>query len=111
MIVFGSFQLGAAATHGRQSDSKTRPTALGARPMPRFYFNVVYTAQSIVDLEGTDLPGLGEARSEAIKDARELMSRAILEGRDISGRSIDIFSEEGHILMRLPFREAFSPED
>jgi hypothetical protein len=56
--------------------------------------------------EGTELPSLTAAKSEALMDARGLMSAAILEGDDISGRSIEICNETGNVLFILPFADA-----
>jgi len=76
--------------------------------MPRFYFNVVTDHGRILDAEGTELSALEEARSEALEDARALMSGAVLEGRDISGRSVEICNESGEILMIVPFAASIS---
>jgi hypothetical protein len=59
--------------------------------------------------EGTELPSLTAAKSEALIDARGLMSAAILEGDDISGRSIEICNEAGELLFTLPFSETIKP--
>jgi hypothetical protein len=74
--------------------------------MPRFYFNVRVGPHVIPDTEGTDLASLQEAQAEALLDARSLMSAAILEGDDISGRSIEICNEAGDVLFILPFGDA-----
>lgn len=74
--------------------------------MRRYFFNVIAGTETIEDEEGTELPSLVAARFEALKDARTLMSAAILEGWDISGRSINICGEAGHVLMRVAFRDA-----
>jgi hypothetical protein len=74
--------------------------------MPRFYFNVLVGPHVILDIEGTDLSSLQEAQADALLDARSLMSAAILEGDDISGRSIEIRSETGDVLFILPFAAA-----
>jgi uncharacterized protein YbcI len=79
--------------------------------MSRFYFSVITTAEKIVDEEGTELPDLDAARAEAIEDARTLMSDAILGGRDISDRSIEISNESGEVLMVVPFADAVSRLD
>jgi hypothetical protein len=76
--------------------------------MSRFYFSVITTAEEIIDEEGTELPDLDAARAEAIEDARTLMSDAILGGRDISDRSIEISNESGEVLMVVPFADAVS---
>ncbi|NEI96446.1 DUF6894 family protein [Rhizobium ruizarguesonis] len=46
--------------------------------MPRFYFNILSEAGSLDDWEGTELPDLDAARVEAVRDARQLMSSAVL---------------------------------
>jgi len=74
--------------------------------MPRYFFNVVIGAETISDLEGTDLPDLDAARDEALKDARSLMSAAVLEGLDISGRSIHICGEAGDVVLKVAFADA-----
>jgi ATP-dependent protease HslVU (ClpYQ) peptidase subunit len=79
--------------------------------MPRCYFHVASARETIQDDEGSDLLDLGTAREEAIKDARSLMSSAILEGRDISNRSIQISGEDGKVLLVVPFRMAVAARD
>ncbi|MBY5354595.1 hypothetical protein HFO94_13815 [Rhizobium leguminosarum] len=74
--------------------------------MPRFYFNILSEAGSLEDWEGTELPDLDAARMEAVRDARALMSSAVLLGYDITSRSIEIRNEAGDILLVLPFSEA-----
>ncbi|MBX4867261.1 MULTISPECIES: DUF6894 family protein [Rhizobium] len=73
--------------------------------MPRFYFNVVSEAGTVVDLEGSELATLTHARREAVQDARALMSQAVLRGKDISSRKIHVCDEEGNVLMILHFAE------
>lgn len=79
--------------------------------MPVFYFNVIAGRQVITDLEGTDLPDLEAARKDAITDARELMSTAVLEGRDISQRTIEICDENGNVLLMMRFSDAVKRAD
>lgn len=79
--------------------------------MPRYYFHVAGTTSYVLDNEGTELASLADARCEAVEDARTLMSNAILNGRDISGRSIEICDDSGAVLLRLPLSDAFSRED
>jgi hypothetical protein len=79
--------------------------------MPVFYFNVITGGKAIADLEGTDLPNLEAARSDAIADARELMSAAVLDGRDISQRQIEICGESGDILLVVRFTDAIKPAE
>lgn len=75
--------------------------------MARFFFNVISASGPIPDTEGTELPGLEAAREEALKDARTLMSHAILDGKDISGRHIEIRNEIGDLLLVVDFADAF----
>jgi hypothetical protein len=74
--------------------------------MPRFYFNVITADGKREDFEGSDLPSLDEARLEALKDARSLMSEAILLGDDISSRRMEICNEAGEILLTVSFLDA-----
>jgi hypothetical protein len=76
--------------------------------MKRFFFNIVTAAGKILDPEGTELGDLDIARTEAIKDARMLMSDALMEGKDISSRSMEITDETGEVLLMLPFVSAFN---
>ncbi len=74
--------------------------------MPKYYFNVLTVSGRVEDPEGTDLPGMDEAYVSAIEDARALMSEAILEGKDISSRKIEICNAQRSPLLVVPFRDA-----
>jgi hypothetical protein len=76
--------------------------------MPRFYFHIMAGSRTIVDPEGTVLPTLDSAREEAIRDARELMSAAVLAGRDISQRSMKICDEGGQVLLTVLFADTLT---
>jgi hypothetical protein len=76
-----------------------------------YFFHVASGSGTVRDEEGSDLSDLDAAREEAIKDARILMSDAILDGRDISQRSVEICGEGGKLLLVVPFRMALSPCD
>ena len=68
------------------------------------YFIHVRTPTGLIrDLEGFDLPELSAALAEATDAARELMSEAVLAGRDISDRAMEITNEKGEVLVRLAF--------
>lgn len=60
--------------------------------MPRFYFNIV----------------MSSGISEAIKDARSIMSNAILMGQDVSSRSVEIRDDAGDVVLSLPFRNTIT---
>jgi hypothetical protein len=46
-----------------------------------------------------------------VKDARALMSDAVLEGRDISRRTIHICNEQGDVVALVPFTSALTSSD
>ncbi|OWV89818.1 hypothetical protein ATY78_18150 [Rhizobium sp. R635] len=79
--------------------------------MPRFYFNVVSNAGMVIDLEGSDLATIEDARREAVQDARALMSQAVLSGRDISARKIHICDERGTVLLIVAFTDTIRRAD
>ncbi|MBB3523693.1 MULTISPECIES: DUF6894 family protein [Rhizobium] len=79
--------------------------------IPRFYFNVVSDAPVVVDLEGSELATLADARREAVQDARALMSQAVLAGKDISARRIHICDELGGVLLIVHFVETVRRSD
>ncbi|SES22533.1 hypothetical protein [Rhizobium sp. NFR03] len=78
--------------------------------MTEFYFNIVTAAGTILDDEGTDLRDLDIAQTQAVKDVRALMSDAILGGRDISGRVVEICDSSGEVLRTVPFMDTFTRE-
>ncbi|MBY3044221.1 DUF6894 family protein [Rhizobium leguminosarum] len=75
--------------------------------MPRYFFNLV-GSETVTDIEGSELDSLEAAREEAIKDARAIMSDAILAGHDVSERRVEIRDEEGTLLAEVPFSDAVS---
>jgi hypothetical protein len=78
--------------------------------MPRYFFHTVAGDGRREDFEGSDLPDLEQARLEAIKDARAMMSDAILAGRDISSRHMEVCNELGEILLKVQFKDAVTWE-
>ncbi|CUX56668.1 MULTISPECIES: DUF6894 family protein [Agrobacterium] len=74
--------------------------------MPRFFFTVISGKSVLDDLEGSDLSSLDRAIEEALKDARALMSEAILQGRDISEGCIIIRNIEQEVLKVVRFVDA-----
>ncbi|MBB4403583.1 MULTISPECIES: DUF6894 family protein [Rhizobium/Agrobacterium group] len=79
--------------------------------MPRFFFTVISGKSVLDDQEGSDLPSLDRAIEEALKDARALMSEAILQGRDISQGSIIIQDKQREVLKVVRFAEALDRKD
>lgn len=58
---------------------------IGTKITMRYYFNLISSSGVIKDLEGIDISSIEDARLEAMEAARQIMSGAILEGRDVSG--------------------------
>ncbi|MBU1314788.1 MAG: hypothetical protein KJ947_17950 [Alphaproteobacteria bacterium] len=79
--------------------------------MPKYFFHHVTKAGQVRDLEGSELPDLDHARTEAVLDARSLMSDAIRQGRDISSRSIQISDEQGTVLLTVLFADTVTRDD
>jgi hypothetical protein len=79
---------------------------VGRGNVPRYYFNIITPGGPLVDFEGTELSNLDHARQEAIKDARALMSTAMINGQTIFGRRIEIRNEAGDLLLVVPFTDA-----
>mgnify|MGYP000229261291 CR=1 FL=1 len=76
--------------------------------LTRYFFNVVANGQTIKDLEGTELPNIEAARTEALKDIRSLMSAAVLEGVDISERVMEICDDAGGVALSIAFSRAIT---
>ncbi|NTZ63740.1 hypothetical protein G6L24_25920 [Agrobacterium tumefaciens] len=74
--------------------------------MPRFFFSIVSGQHVLDDDEGSELVSLDQAIEEARKDARELMSEAVLQGRDISQGYIVIRDSAHELLKVVPFADA-----
>jgi len=74
--------------------------------MPRFFFSIVSGQHVLDDDEGSELVSLDQATEEARKDARELMSEAVLQGRDISQGCIVIRDSAHELLKVVPFADA-----
>jgi hypothetical protein len=79
--------------------------------MPRFFFTVISGKNLLDDLEGSDLPSLDRAIEEALKDARALMSEAILRGRDISEGCIIIRNRQQEVLKVVRFADALDRKE
>ncbi|AVH42738.1 hypothetical protein EXN32_10995 [Agrobacterium tumefaciens] len=79
--------------------------------MPRFFFNVISGKNVLDDPEGSELPSLDQAIEEARKDARALMSEAILQGRDISEGCIIIRNKQHDLLKVVRFSDALDRKD
>lgn len=79
--------------------------------MPRFFFTVLSGKNVLDDQEGSDLLSPDHAIEEALKDARALMSEAILQGRDISDGCIIIRNEQQDVVKVVRFSDALDRDD
>ena len=72
--------------------------------MPRYRFEFREDfAQDI--LEGIELEDDDAARNEAIRTARELMARGIMEGLDRTGWVSRVYDEAGRIITTVKFSD------
>jgi len=75
--------------------------------MPVYFLSVRDHGQLFRDPDGSYLPDLGAARTEAIVSARELMAVGIATSGSIGiDRSVEISDVRGSILLVVPFWEA-----
>ena len=73
--------------------------------MPRFYFGVLKGADIAEDFEGTELPGLQEARVMAQGTLRELIADAVKSGSAQSVEVVAISDESGKKLVEIAARD------
>ena len=78
-------------------------------PMPLYFLHVRDGADLLLDPDGSNLPNLAAARTEAIESARELISAAVLTGSPLGlQRSFQIDDADGVTLLNVPFSEAIN---
>ena len=68
----------------------------------RYFFNIRAKEGVIPDDEGTDLPGLEQARAEAAADAKDLAREFPNGGNGISLTAIEVFDQAGHLAFTHP---------
>ena len=74
--------------------------------MPRFFFHIRGGEIECDDEEGVDFPDEGAARHEAVRNARDLLAAAVLEGRLPLEESIVVTDGGGAAIIRVTFGEA-----
>ncbi len=74
--------------------------------MPRFYFHIRDGDTLIEDHDGSDLPDLEAARSEALAGARSILAEKVKAGEVINGRRFEIVDENGELRAVLPIKAA-----
>jgi hypothetical protein len=72
--------------------------------MPRYYFHIRSSAGLIRDPDGTELPDLASAISEAEGAARDLLAELLREGAVLDGQVFEIADADDQVLERMPLR-------
>jgi len=76
----------------------------------RFFFHVRDVETYEEDLEGTDLPSLEAAITEARQSAREMVAELVLQDAVVDGRLFEIANENGDILEIIKFKDVVRME-
>jgi hypothetical protein len=75
--------------------------------MPRFHMNIRRGDELLEDWEGEEFPSLAEARTEAVRSARELMSARMAAGKMPDGHTrFEIADDSGKTVLIMAFEEA-----
>ncbi|SDA13731.1 hypothetical protein SAMN02799622_01046 [Methylobacterium sp. UNC378MF] len=73
--------------------------------MPRFYLHIRHGQWRVEDLDGSDLPDLDAARSEAERSARALLEIQRVDGAVLAGQSFEIADASGQVLAVVPLKD------
>lgn len=77
--------------------------------MPRYFFHL-YNDIVVPDEEGRELADFAAARRNATKEARQMMTETITQGRINFSHRIDIADSGGKVLGSVTFGEAVTVE-
>jgi hypothetical protein len=73
--------------------------------MPRFYLHIRHGQWRVEDLDGSDLPDLDAARTEAERSARALLEIQRVDGAVLAGQSFEIADASGQVLAVVPLKD------
>jgi hypothetical protein len=73
--------------------------------MPRFYLHIRHGQWRVEDLDGSDLPDLDAARTEAERSARALLEIQQVDGAVLAGQSFEIADASGQVLAVVPLKD------
>ncbi len=73
--------------------------------MPRYYFHIRDGENRVEDEEGTEVPDLEAAKSEARASARDLAIDEIRNERPVDGRVIEVADDQGKMLLTIAIRD------
>jgi hypothetical protein len=76
--------------------------------MKSYFFHLNYPRDYIIDPDGSELPDLEAAKSEARQIIRELAAEALKAKRPFTLHSIRICSADGSLMCDVPSHEALS---
>jgi uncharacterized protein YfcZ (UPF0381/DUF406 family) len=76
--------------------------------MPRYFFHLRRDGVLDKDPDGVECASLAMARQEAMKTAREMISREALAEREPSECSFEIEDEAGRVIARVRFTHEIS---
>jgi hypothetical protein len=76
--------------------------------MPRFHMHIRHADKLLEDGEGEEFPSLAEARTEAVRSARELMAANVASGKkpNHNHSRFEVADESGRVVLVMPFEEA-----
>ena len=74
------------------------------RRVPRYFFDL-YDDLIVPDDEGQELPDPTAAEQAAIRNARQIASAQVLDGRLNLDHRIEVRAETGDLLLTLSFRD------
>lgn len=77
--------------------------------MPQYFFHVRDGDGLTEDPDGSDLPDLEAARTEAAIAAREIAAEHVRAGKAVDGLRFEICDAAGRKLATVPFRDALKP--
>lgn len=73
--------------------------------MPSYFFHIHDAGEIIRDEEGSVLPDVQSARTEAIQSARDILAEHVRAGDVVDGRRFEVADETGKVLFVVPFAD------
>jgi len=72
--------------------------------MTKFHFQVRNPDGSLGEMFQADFDSSAEARSEAVRAAREMVSDGLWHGKPLANETFEIVSEDGEVVEAVPFQ-------
>jgi hypothetical protein len=77
--------------------------------MPHFFLHIRDRDGLTADPEGTELPDLEAAQTDALAAARKILAEPIAKDGKTGDPRFEIIDEAGRLLLTVPFRDAIEP--